>query len=73
MNFNKYYQRAKILIVDDEQEALDIFKRQLEDEYEIDTADSSASALKKLSQELYQIVMTENLNYLSVDFRFITI
>ncbi len=50
---------AKILIVDDELDTRIIFRRQLEDEYEIDTAASTAEALEKLKQKEYQIAMTD--------------
>lgn len=50
---------ARILIIDDEQDTLDIFRRQLEDEYEIDTADSSVVALEKLRKGTYHIALTD--------------
>ena len=58
--FSEYSQkRARILIVDDEQDALDIFSRQLKDDYDIDTADSATSALEKLKKNTYHITMTD--------------
>ena len=58
--FSEYSQkRAKILIVDDEQDALDIFSRQLKDDYDIDTAISATSALEKLKKNNYHITMTD--------------
>ncbi len=50
---------AKILIIDDEEDTLDIFRRQLEDEYEIETANSAALALEKLRKGTYQIALTD--------------
>jgi len=58
-DFYKEKNRARILIVDDEADTRDIFKRQLEDEYDIDTAHSAALALEKIQAERYQIVMTD--------------
>lgn len=58
-DFYKEKNRARILIVDDEEDTRDIFTRQLEDEYEIDTAHSAALALEKIRNEKYQIVMTD--------------
>ena len=54
-----FKQSAKILIVDDEQDTLDIFRRHLEDEYVIDTARSAEEALHKLASNEYQIAMTD--------------
>ncbi|MCD6329276.1 MAG: sigma-54-dependent Fis family transcriptional regulator [Candidatus Cloacimonetes bacterium] len=54
-----FKQNAKILIVDDEQDTLDIFRRHLEDEYDIDTADSAEEALEKLERSTYHIAMTD--------------
>ena len=51
--------KATILIVDDEQDAIEIFSRQLEDDYNIETANSAEIALEKLSKRPYQIVMTD--------------
>ncbi len=51
--------RARILIVDDEQDALDIFSRQLKDDYDIDIANSAAAALEKLKKKSYHITMTD--------------
>ncbi len=53
------YKNARILIVDDEADTRDIFKRQLEDEYVVDTADSAATAIKRLVDNNYHIAMTD--------------
>lgn len=50
---------AKILVIDDEMDTRIIFRRQLEDDYQVDTADSAAMALEKLRTEDYQIAMTD--------------
>jgi DNA-binding NtrC family response regulator len=52
-------EKARILIVDDEQDTLNIFRRELEDEYEIDTADSAVLAIEKLKRNVYHIAMTD--------------
>jgi len=54
-----FKQNAKILIVDDEQDTLDIFRRHLEDEYDIDTAHSAEEAIEKLENNTYHIAMTD--------------
>lgn len=51
--------RAKILIVDDEQDTCDIFRRQLEDDYEIETANSADLALEKLGKDTFHIAMAD--------------
>ncbi len=51
--------KAKILIVDDEKDTRDIFRRHLEDEYLIDTADSAMAALEKLENNSYQIALSD--------------
>ena len=51
--------KAKILIVDDERDTRDIFSRNLEDEYLIDTAESAKAALVKLENNSYQIVLSD--------------
>ena len=50
---------ARILIVDDEQDTRDIFSRQLEDEYLIDTAESAFIAQEKLKENSYHIAMID--------------
>ncbi len=57
--FEKNGKKAKILIVDDEIDTRDIFSRNLEDEYSIDTAESAKSALVKLENNFYQIVLSD--------------
>jgi len=54
-----FKQNAKILIVDDEQDTLDIFRRHLEDEYDIDIAHSAEEALEMLENKTYHIAMTD--------------
>ncbi len=51
--------KARILIVDDEQDTRDIFSRQLKKEYSVDVAESALIALQLISQNQYQIVMTD--------------
>lgn len=51
--------KVNILIVDDEQDALDIFSRQLQDSYSIITANSAKLALQKLEEQEFQIVMSD--------------
>jgi len=51
--------KAKILIVDDEKDTRDIFRRQLEDEYTIDTADSAITATERLENNSYQVVLSD--------------
>ena len=50
---------AKILIVDDEQDTRDIFRRQLEDEYLVDTAESAFIAIEKIKSNTYHIAMID--------------
>lgn len=54
-----FKQSVKILIVDDEQDTLDIFRRHLEDEYIVDTAHSAEEALSKLANDEFHIAMTD--------------
>jgi len=54
-----FKQNAKILIVDDEQDTLDIFRRHLEDEYDIETAHSAEEALETLDNKTFHIAMTD--------------
>lgn len=56
---NNYLEQAKILVIDDEQDTLDIIRRQLENDYEIDTALSAEIAFEKLNQKKYHIVFTD--------------
>ncbi|MBS3742206.1 MAG: sigma-54-dependent Fis family transcriptional regulator [Candidatus Cloacimonetes bacterium] len=51
--------KAKILIVDDEPDALDIFGRHLGQSYQIDTSNSAANALTKLDNKNYDIVLSD--------------
>jgi DNA-binding NtrC family response regulator len=51
--------KASILIVDDEQDAIDIFSRQLLDEYDVVTSNSAEQALENLARKQFQIVMTD--------------
>ena len=57
--FENEREKAKILIVDDERDTRDIFSRNLEDEYLINTAESAKSALIKLENNSYQIVLSD--------------
>ncbi len=57
--FENNGKKAKILIVDDEKDTRDIFRRHLEDEYLIDTADSAMAALEKLENNSYQIALSD--------------
>ncbi|MBN2017524.1 MAG: sigma-54-dependent Fis family transcriptional regulator [Candidatus Cloacimonetes bacterium] len=54
-----FNRNARILIVDDEKDTLDIFRRHLEDEYEIDTAHSADEAMTKLESNVFHIAMTD--------------
>ncbi|MDP8267174.1 MAG: sigma-54 dependent transcriptional regulator [Candidatus Tenebribacter davisii] len=57
--FGNDKKRAKILIVDDEQDTRDIFRRHLEDEYSIDTADSANAAIERLKSNSYQVALSD--------------
>lgn len=57
--FESTGKKAKILIVDDEKDTREIFKRHLENEYTIDTADSALAAIKKLEQNSYHIIFSD--------------
>ena len=57
--FENNEKKAKILIVDDEKDTRDIFRRQLEDEYAIDTADSALTAIERLEHNSYQVVLSD--------------
>lgn len=50
---------ARILIIDDEPDTRDIFRRQLESDYQVETAGSAAEALAKLEQEDFHIALTD--------------
>jgi len=56
---NNYLGQAKILVIDDEPDTLEIIRRQLENDYEIDTALSAKIAFEKLNQNKYHIVFTD--------------
>jgi DNA-binding NtrC family response regulator len=51
--------KAKILIVDDEKDTRDIFRRHLENEYTIDTAESALTAVEKLEHNSFQVVLSD--------------
>ncbi|KQC11804.1 MAG: hypothetical protein APR54_02755 [Candidatus Cloacimonas sp. SDB] len=53
------FRNARILIVDDEPDTRDIFKRQLEDEFEIETAASAREAVEKLNNNNFHIALTD--------------
>ncbi len=57
--FENNKQKAKILIVDDEKDTRDIFRRHLENEYSIDTADSAIAAIERLKNISYQIALSD--------------
>ncbi|MCK5050855.1 MAG: sigma-54-dependent Fis family transcriptional regulator [Candidatus Cloacimonetes bacterium] len=57
--FENNGQKAKILIVDDEKDTRDIFRRHLEDEYIIDTADSAIVAIERLKNNSYQVALSD--------------
>ena len=57
--FENNGQKAKILIVDDEKDTRDIFRRHLEDEYIIDTADSAIAAIERLKNNSYQVALSD--------------
>jgi DNA-binding NtrC family response regulator len=50
---------AKIIIVDDEKEARDIFRRQLSSKYIVETAGNTAEALDKLGNDTFHIAMVD--------------
>ena len=56
---DKINKQAKILIVDDEQDTRDIFSRQLQDEYLVDTAESAFIAIEKIKSNTYHIAMID--------------
>lgn len=55
----KDFKNAKILLVDDEQEALDIFTRQLKPDYNITTTTSANKALDLIEYEKFHIILTD--------------
>ncbi|MDP8202215.1 MAG: sigma-54 dependent transcriptional regulator [Candidatus Tenebribacter burtonii] len=57
--FESTGKKAKILIVDDEKDTREIFKRHLENEYTIDTANSALAAIEKLEQNSYHIILSD--------------
>ncbi|MCF7859014.1 MAG: sigma-54 dependent transcriptional regulator [Candidatus Cloacimonetes bacterium] len=57
--FENNLQKARILIVDDEKDTRDIFSRQLEEEYNVDTAESAIIAIQMLRSNSYQIALTD--------------
>jgi DNA-binding NtrC family response regulator len=52
-------QKLKILIVDDEKNTLEIFQRQLQDDFKVTTAVSAKIALEKLQKEQFHLVLTD--------------
>ena len=52
-------ERPKILVVDDEEDTRDLFKRHLQASYDVDTAELAEVALQKMSNNEYHIVMTD--------------
>lgn len=55
----KMIQNASILIVDDEKETLEIFSRQLSENYDIDTVESAYLALEMMKKKAYHIALTD--------------
>ncbi len=53
------FENARILIVDDEEDTRDIFKRNLENKYDVDTAQSSDEALQMIRTNNYHIILTD--------------
>ncbi|MCB5231306.1 MAG: sigma-54 dependent transcriptional regulator [Candidatus Cloacimonetes bacterium] len=51
--------KPRILVVDDEEDTRDIFKRHLDNYYDVDTAVSAEDALYALENKSYHIVMTD--------------
>ena len=58
-NLDKIQNKEKILIVDDEPDALDIFSRQLQNDFNVDITKSAESALKKLEKAKYDIILSD--------------
>ncbi|MBW6516763.1 MAG: sigma-54 dependent transcriptional regulator [Candidatus Cloacimonetes bacterium] len=52
-------EKPRILIVDDEEDTRILFKRHLEDTYDVNTAESAELALQMLESNEYHIVMTD--------------
>jgi DNA-binding NtrC family response regulator len=50
---------ARILIVDDEEDTLDIFSSQLSSSFKVDVASSAFLALEKMKQNTYHIALTD--------------
>lgn len=50
---------ARILIVDDEEDTLDIFSSQLSGYYKVDVVSSAFAALEKMKQESYHVALTD--------------
>lgn len=51
--------KIKILIVDDEQEAREIFYRLLKDDYDVESASSGKEALSKMQHSYYDIILSD--------------
>ncbi|MDY6915549.1 MAG: sigma-54 dependent transcriptional regulator [Candidatus Cloacimonadota bacterium] len=52
-------QKLKVLIVDDEKNTLEIFQRQLRDDFYVATVISATEALEKLNNEKYHLILTD--------------
>jgi len=52
-------ENASILIVDDEIETLEIFSRQLSDNFDVDTVQSAYLALEMMKKKSYHIALTD--------------
>ena len=55
----KTLENASILIVDDEKETLEIFSRQLSDDFDVDTVQSAYLALEMMKTKSYHIALTD--------------
>lgn len=59
MDIERTLKTANILIVDDEKDTREIFRRQLADDYIIDTAESALIAIEKLKNKTFQVALTD--------------
>ncbi len=59
MEIERTLKTANILIVDDEKDTREIFRRQLADDYIIDTAESALIAIEKLKNKTFHVALTD--------------
>ena len=59
MDIERTLKTANILIVDDEKDTREIFRRQLADDYIIDTAESALVAIEKLNNKTFHVALTD--------------